>query len=60
VVIPTAAITTNAAGNGQGDAVFRPSDVPAFLRHSTIGAIWTVSDGSVVEYSTGCQVVTLD
>jgi hypothetical protein len=60
VVIPTAAITTNAAGNGQGDAVFRPSDVPAFLRHSTVGAIWTVSDGSVVEYSTGCQVVTLD
>jgi hypothetical protein len=60
VVIPTAAITTNTAGNSQGDAVFRPSDVPSFLRNATHGVIWTVSDDSVVEYSTGCQVVTLD
>jgi hypothetical protein len=59
-VMPTAAITTNAAGNGRGDAVFRPSDVPAILRHATHGIIWTVSDSSGIEFSSGCQVVTLD
>ena len=59
VVVPTAAITTNAAGNGRGDAVFRPADA-APLRHATHGIIWTVSDSAGVEYSSGCQVVTLD
>jgi hypothetical protein len=60
VLLPTAAITTNAAGNGRGDAVFRPSDVPAPLRHATHGIIWTVSDSAGVEFSSGCEVVTLD
>ena len=60
LVLPTAAITTNAAGNGTGDAVFHPSDVPPNLRHATHGVIWTVSDSSGTEFSTGCQVVTLD
>lgn len=59
-VLPTALITTNAAGNGRGDAVFRPSDVPTVLRNATHGIIWTLSDSSGVAYSTGCQVVTLD
>jgi len=59
VVISTAAITTNTAGNGRADAVFTPSDAAA-LRHATHGVVWTVSYGSVVEYSTGCQAVTLD
>jgi hypothetical protein len=59
-VVPTASITTNAAGNGRGDAVFRPSDVPAVLRHATHGIIWTVSDSSGVTFSSGCEVVTLD
>ena len=59
-VVPTATITTNAAGNGRGDAVFRPADVPAVLRNATHGAIWTVSDSSGVAYSSGCEVVTLD
>jgi hypothetical protein len=60
LVLPTAAITTSPAGNGRGAAVFHPSDVPASLRHATHGVIWTVSDSSGTEYSTGCQVVTLD
>jgi hypothetical protein len=60
LVVPTAAITTNTAGNGRGDAVFRPSDVPAPLRHATHGIIWTVSDSSGTQYSSGCEVVTLD
>ena len=58
-VITTASIITNAAGNGRADAVFAPSDAAA-LRHATHGVIWTLSDGSVVKYRTGCQAVTLD
>jgi hypothetical protein len=59
-VVPTAAITTNAAGNGRGGAVFRPADVPAVLRNATHGIIWTVSDSSGVAFSSGCELVTLD
>jgi hypothetical protein len=60
LVVPTAAITTNAAGNGQGGAVFHPADVPAVLRNATHGIIWTVSDASGVVFSSGCEVVTID
>jgi hypothetical protein len=60
VVFPTAAITTDAAGNGSGDAFFLPSGVPAVLRNPTHGFIYTVSDSSGVRYSSGCVVVTLD
>ena len=61
LVLPTAAITTNAAGNGKAEAVFRPADVPPSLRHATHGIIWTVSDSSgTARYSSGCEVVTLD
>jgi hypothetical protein len=59
-VVPTAAITTNAAGNGQGGAVFRPADVPAVLRNATHGIIWTVSDASGVVFSSGCERVSID
>jgi hypothetical protein len=60
-VVETATITTNAAGNGRGEAVFRPADVPAVLRNGTHGIIWTVSDASgVVVFSSGCELVTLD
>ena len=59
-VVSTATITTNAAGNGRGAAVFRPADVPAVLRNATHGIIWTVSDTSGVVFSSGCEVVTLD
>jgi hypothetical protein len=59
-VVPTAAITTNTAGNGQGAAVFRPADVPAVLRNATHGIIWTVSDASGVVFSSGCERVSID
>jgi hypothetical protein len=59
-VVPTAAITTNAAGNGQGGAAFRPADVPAVLRNATHGIIWTVSDASGVVFSSGCERVSID
>jgi hypothetical protein len=58
-VLPTAPITTNAAGNGRADAVFTPSDADG-LRHATHGVIWTVSDGPAVKYRTECQAITLD
>jgi hypothetical protein len=58
--VPTATITTNPAGNGRGEAVFRPADVPAVLRNATHGIIWTVSDSSGVVFSSGCELVTLD
>ena len=60
VVFPTAIITTNAAGNGSRDAFFLPSGVPAVLRNATHSFIYTVSDSSGVQYSSGCVVVTLD
>ena len=60
VVFQTAAITTNAAGDGSGDAFFLPSGVPAVLHNATHGFIYTVSDSSGVQYSSGCVVVTLD
>jgi hypothetical protein len=60
LVVPTAAITTNAAGNGRGEAVFSPADVPAVLRNATHGIIWTVSDASGVAFSSACEVVTID
>jgi hypothetical protein len=60
VVFPTAAITSNAAGDGSGDAFFLPSGVPAVLRNATHGFIYTVSGSSGVQYSSGCVVVTLD
>jgi hypothetical protein len=59
-VVPTATITTNTAGNGRGEAVFRPADVPTVLRNATHGIIWTVSDASGVVFSSGCELVTLD
>ena len=60
VVVPTAVITTDAAGNGSGDAFFLPSGVPAVLRNATHGFIYTVADSSGVRCSSGCVVVTLD
>jgi hypothetical protein len=61
VVVPTASITTNVAGNGRADAVLRPSDVPAVLRNATHGVIWTISNSSgTVIFRSGCEVVPLD
>ena len=57
IEIPTARISTNAAGNGQADAKFTPEDA-AGLRGSTVGIRWTVSGPAT--YATRCTVVTLD
>jgi hypothetical protein len=39
---------------------WHPSGVPSVLRNATHGFIYTVSDSSGVQCSSGCVVVTLD
>lgn len=59
VSIPTASFHTNAAGDGLGQAILRPEDVPAALRGATHGIRWEVAGGGST-YGTGCSSVTLD
>lgn len=59
VPIPTASFQTNAAGDGVGQFIFHPGDVPAALRGATHGIRWEVASGSST-YSTACSSVTLD
>ncbi len=57
--IDSALLTTNAAGNANGDHVFTPADAAGLAGSS--GVIWTMtpSNGGPV-FSSGCEVVTLD
>jgi hypothetical protein len=55
--IPTAALTTNAIGNGRADVKFTPGDVAA-LRGMTFSISWTVAGPAT--YVSACTVVTLD
>jgi hypothetical protein len=57
VPVPTTSITTNAVGNGQGDATFTPEDA-AELRGQTFSINWTVTGPAT--YVSGCTVVVLD
>jgi hypothetical protein len=57
--IPTASFQTNPAGDGVGQFIFHPGDVPAALRGTTHGIRWEVTSGSST-YSTACWSVTLD
>jgi hypothetical protein len=59
VLIPTASFVTNAAGNGLGQFVFRPGDVPPALRNATHSLWWEVTSGTST-YRTTCSAVTLD
>jgi hypothetical protein len=59
VPIPTASFQTNPAGDGIGQFIFRPGDVPTALRGATHGIRWEVTSGSST-YSTVCSSVTLD
>jgi hypothetical protein len=58
--VPTATMTTNAAGNTHGEATFYPQDVEGLPR-TTYFIQWQVSvQAGPVAYSTGCIPVTLD
>jgi hypothetical protein len=58
-VIPTASFQTDAAGDGLGQFVFHPGDVPAPLKGATHGIAWRVT-GTSTSYRTDCSSVTLD
>ena len=58
---PTAAVVTNAAGNGLADIVFTPDDATAAgIRGLTIGGMWTLWNGTTATYATDCEVISLD
>ena len=57
--LPTAVLTTNAAGNAAGSAVFTPADT-AGLPKGSHGIIWTMSAGPGMSYTSGCETVVLD
>jgi hypothetical protein len=58
--VPTATMTTNAAGTAHGKATFYPQDVEGLPR-TTYYLDWQVSvQGGPVVYSTGCVPVILD
>jgi hypothetical protein len=59
LVLTTATITTNSAGNGSADHVFTPSDA-AGLRGMTLGAIWRIERSGTADYATDCETVQLD
>jgi hypothetical protein len=59
VPIPTANFQTNVAGDGIGQFIFHPGDVPAALRGATHGIRWEVASESST-YGTACSSVTLD
>ena len=57
VPIPTTTLETNAAGNGQADALFTPEDA-GDLRGLTFSISWTVVGPAT--YQSSCTIVTLD
>jgi hypothetical protein len=59
LAIPTAVITTNAAGNGSADHVFTPADADG-LRGLTVGGMWFLMNGNTAEYATSCATIHLD
>ncbi len=59
LTMTTAVFTTNAAGNGTAEHVFTPADADG-LRGLTVGARWSLLNGSTAEYATACATVHLD
>ena len=60
-VLPAAEVVTNAAGNGQADAVFEPELLDALgLRGLTIGGNVTLFRDGSPAYTIGCEVIQLD
>jgi hypothetical protein len=57
LTLPTAVITTNAAGSGLADVFFTP-EIVGGLRGTTLSISWTVTGPAT--YVTRCAVVTLD
>lgn len=58
--LPTAMLTTNAAGNANGSAVFTPADAATLPKNVPLGIVWTMSAGPGQAYTSGCETVVLD
>jgi hypothetical protein len=59
LVLPTAEVVTNGAGNGLADIVFTPDDADG-LRGLTVSAMWSLWNGTTPTYGTECEIITLD
>ncbi|MFL5647197.1 MAG: hypothetical protein ACJ776_02265 [Chloroflexota bacterium] len=59
IAFPTATITTNGAGNGNGRFTF-PAGPPSPLAGITHGIMWELSTPAGVAYTTDCSPLTLD
>jgi hypothetical protein len=61
VEVPVAQLQTNAAGNGEADAVFTPELIGALgVHNSTVHVYFTVGSAGTVDYATSCQTSELD
>ena len=57
----TARMTTNAAGNAHGGAVFPTAEVAAIvLEPSVVWGIWSFTSTDGTTYATDCEQITLD
>lgn len=59
ILLQTALLRTNVAGNGHASHVFTPADANG-LHGLTVGARWTLYKGTAARYRTGCETVVLD
>jgi hypothetical protein len=60
---PTTSFSTNVAGNGKGQAIMAPEDVPPDAHGTVIGGhweLWTDGAGGRLAYSTPCTTIVLD
>jgi hypothetical protein len=59
LVFPTAQVTTNGVGNGDGHFTF-PAGPPSPLAGSVSGIRWVLVGANGPAYETGCEPLTLD
>ncbi len=61
-VLPSSDVETNGVGNGVGQKVFAPADIPPHEPGTTIGIFWELTNGTTGQpaYRTNCSAVTLD
>jgi hypothetical protein len=60
LVLPSAQLITNAAGNAAGSAVFTPEDAAGLPKLVEHGVIWTMTAGDGTGYTSGCETIVLD
>ncbi len=58
--LSTAVISTNVAGNGKAQAVFKLVDIPASFHNLTVGGRWELRADSTAAYQTACTIIRTD